>query len=220
LFDRKLGMYRVNASLAGLTHEIGRARAFPPGWLENESIWMHMAFKYLLELLRAGLYPEFFADLQKGLPAFMDPAVYGRSPLENSSFIASSAHPDESLHGNGFVARLSGSTAEFLSLWVRMTAGPQPFLMQGGDLVLELRPALPGWLFKEDGTFSFRFLGCCDVTYHNPARGDTFAPGTAPKRLVLQPRRGAAVTLEGGIIPDPYARMVRDGQIKSIGVSF
>ncbi len=35
LFDGKLEMYRLNASLEALPHEIGRARAFTPGWLEN-----------------------------------------------------------------------------------------------------------------------------------------------------------------------------------------
>jgi hypothetical protein len=177
---------------------------------------MHMAFKYLLELLRAGLYEEFFTDLKTGLPAFLDPVVYGRSPLENSSFIVSSAHPDPALHGNGFVTRLSGSTAEFLSIWLRMTAGPQPFRLRGDALVLEVRPALPGWLFREDGTFSFRFLGACDVTYHNPAKGDTFR--RTPKRFKLQPCLCEPVILEGDAIPSPYAGMVRDGQIQSIDV--
>ena len=101
-------MFKVNAPLESQSHEIGRARAFTPGWLENESIWMHMSFKYLWELQKAGLYEAFFEALKNHLPPFMDPQVYGRSPLENSSFIVSSAHPDESLHGNGFVARLSG----------------------------------------------------------------------------------------------------------------
>ena len=98
------------------------------------------------------------------------------------------------------------------------TAGPQPFRLRGGDLVLELRPALPGWLFKEDCTFSFRFLGCCNVTYHNPGRGDTFAPGRSPKRVTLQPHGAAAISLEGSTVPAPYARMVRDGQVESIAV--
>jgi len=35
LFDRKLKMYKVNASLAEQPHDIGRARAFPSGWLEK-----------------------------------------------------------------------------------------------------------------------------------------------------------------------------------------
>uniref|UniRef100_A0AAE9IE22 Uncharacterized protein n=1 Tax=Paenibacillus polymyxa TaxID=1406 RepID=A0AAE9IE22_PAEPO len=65
LYDRKLGMYKVNESLAGQPFELGRSRAFTPGWLENESIFMHMEFKYLLECLRAGLYTEFFQTLKK-----------------------------------------------------------------------------------------------------------------------------------------------------------
>ncbi len=64
LFDQELKMYKVNASLADQPHDIGRARAFVPGWLENESIWLHMEYKYLLEVLRAGLYEEFYADFQ------------------------------------------------------------------------------------------------------------------------------------------------------------
>jgi hypothetical protein len=86
-----LGMYKVNVSLDDQPHEIGRARAFTPGWLENESIWLHMAFKYLLELLNAGLYDEFFDALQHHLPAFMDAEVYGRSPLRIA--LSSSAAP-------------------------------------------------------------------------------------------------------------------------------
>ena len=137
LYDRKLGMYKVNAPLAGQSHEIGRARAFTPGWLENESIWLHMEYKYLLEVLRAGLYEEFYADFKRALVCFQDPQVYGRSPLENSSFLVSSAHPDESLHGAGFVARLSGATAEFLSIRTTMMAGRHRFFVQDGKLCLQ-----------------------------------------------------------------------------------
>ena len=135
LYDRKLGMYKVNASLEDQSHEIGRARAFTPGWLENESIWLHMEYKYLLEVLRAGLYEEFYEDFKRALICFQDPEVYGRSPLENSSFLVSSAHPDESLHGAGFVARLSGATAEFLSIWTTMMAGRQALLPPGRQAV-------------------------------------------------------------------------------------
>jgi hypothetical protein len=159
LYDDKLGMYRVNASLEDQPHDIGRARAFSPGWLENGSIWLHMSYKYLLELLRAGLYEQFFAELPTNLVPFMDPAVYGRSPLENSSFIVSSAHPDESLHGAGFVARLSGSTAEFLSMWQLMMSGPQPFVMNNGELQLALRPICPATGSTRSGKLSFRLLG-------------------------------------------------------------
>jgi len=52
-------MYKVNAPLANLPLDIGRARAFTPGWLENESIWLHMEYKYLLEVLRADFTKNF-----------------------------------------------------------------------------------------------------------------------------------------------------------------
>jgi len=219
LYDRKLGMYKVNAPLAGESHELGRCRAFTPGWLENESVWLHMEYKYLLELLRAGLYDAFFADARSALVPFFDPAVYGRSPLENSSFIVSSAHPDESLHGGGFVARLSGATAEFLSIWTLMMAGRQPFFMQDGQLHLALKPALPGWLFREDGTLTFKFLGHCAVTYHNPERRDTFAEGMDIRQSVLHLDDGDVI-IEGPIIPAPYAEQVRAGKVAMINVYF
>ena len=121
-------MYKTSSSLEEMSYEIGRSRAFTPGWLERESIFMHMEFKYLLSVLKSGLYEEFFNDLKTALPPFMDPQVYGRSVLENSSFIASSVNPNSLLHGQGFVARLSGTTAEFLSMWQLMMMGKEAFL--------------------------------------------------------------------------------------------
>jgi hypothetical protein len=220
LFDQKLGMYKVNASLKDESHEIGRAKAFPPGWLENESIWLHMEYKYLLELLRSGLFEEFYGAIQTALVPFQPPARYGRSPLENSSFIASSAHPDPLLHGVGFVARLSGSTAEFLSIWTAMMAGKQPFRMGDGGLELRLSPALPGWFFTEEGTVGFRFLGQCDVTYHNPRRLDTFADGVEPRRIILWPSESGSVEIEGNAIGSPYAEMIRNGEIDRVELFF
>jgi hypothetical protein len=125
-------------------------------------------------MLRAGLFPEFWEEVQSGMVAFMDPEVFGRSPLEAASFIVSSSYPDERLHGTGFLARLSGSTAEFLSMWHLMFQGPTPFVhdAESGALSLKLEPALPAWLFTDDGTVEFNFLGRVAVTYHNP-RGAT-----------------------------------------------
>jgi hypothetical protein len=212
-------MYKVNASLEEQSHEIGRARAFTPGWLENESIWLHMEYKYLLEVLRAGLYDEFSEDLGRALICFQDPEVYGRSPLENSSFLVSSAHPDESLHGAGFVARLSGATAEFLSIWTTMMAGRQPFFLQDGKLCLQFKPSLPGWLFDTEGRLSFTFLGQVRVAYHNHDRRDLFPENglsTGPVILHLADQR--QIEFPEGIIGEPYAQMVRSGQITNIDV--
>ncbi|MFX1548054.1 MAG: cellobiose phosphorylase, partial [Promethearchaeota archaeon] len=117
LFDQKLKMYKLNESLDKQPIDIGRAKAFTAGWLENESIWLHMQYKFLLEVLKQGLYNEFFSDFKNIIIPFLNPEVYGRNLTENSSFIVSSAFIDENLHGTGFYARLSGATAEFLHIW-------------------------------------------------------------------------------------------------------
>ncbi|MFN2305199.1 MAG: cellobiose phosphorylase [Anaerolineales bacterium] len=219
LFDQELRMLKVNASLAGESHEIGRARAFTPGWLENESIWMHMAFKYLLELQNADLDAQFFEALRVHLPAFMNPEIYGRSPLENSSFIVSSVHPDKNLHGVGFVARLSGSTAEFLSMWVRMTIGAHPFRYEDGFLVLAPQPRLPGWLFKEDGTFAFHFLGSCLITYRNPSKLNTYDAGIAIKSIELH-SGDETLRIDGPEIHGDLAERVRKGEFNRMDCYF
>lgn len=170
LYDRKLKMYKISENLDRESRNIGRVKAFPRGWLENESVWMHMSYKFYLELLRGGLYGEFWSEAKTGLCAFMDPAVYGRSPLEVSSFIVSSVFPDAKLHGTGFVARLSGATAEFLSMWFIMMAGQSPFVWKNQSLYLEFKPILPGWLFDSQGNLTFTFLGHTAVTYKNPSK--------------------------------------------------
>jgi hypothetical protein len=218
LYDRTLKMYKTNEPLESQPMEIGRLRAFTPGWLENESIFLHMEYKYLLEILKAGLYEEFFEDFRNILVAFQDPARYGRSPMENSSFIVSSAHPDKSLHGAGFVARLSGVAAEFLSIWRIMMAGKNPFYVQDGGLRLSLKPVLPGWLFTETGTLTFTFLGHTTVTYHNPERLDTYLPGIGSYQVVLYLEDDQQVTLENGVVSAPYAEMVRNGQVSSMDI--
>ncbi|MEJ5256625.1 MAG: cellobiose phosphorylase [Fervidobacterium sp.] len=218
LYDRKLRMYKVNASLENQSIEIGRAKAFTPGWLENESIWVHMEYKYMLELLRSGLYDEFFEDFKNVMIAFLDPAIYGRSPLENSSFIASSANPDEKVHGTGFVARLSGATAEFLSIWRIMMAGKNPFRVDNGKLVLVFEPVLPGWLFDENNKISFKFLGNCTVTYVNPDRLDTYKVDYSKQRVTLFLNDGERISLSGGLIEEKYAKMVRNGKVDRIEI--
>jgi len=218
LFDQKLGMFRVCTSLAGESHEIGRARAFTPGWLENESIWTHMSFKYLLGLLEARLYDQFFTHFWKSLPLSMDPQVYGRSILENSSFIVSSTHPDSTLHGAGFVARLTGAAAEFLSIWRIMMTGKQPFFVDRDQLHLHLEPVIPGWLFTSSGTLAFKFLGNTNLTYHNPDHLDTFNPNTVINNIVLKLRDGNKIEISNDVIPPPYAEMVRNAQVNSMEV--
>jgi hypothetical protein len=220
LYDRKLGMYKVNADLSKESDEIGRTRIFPAGWLENESIWLHMEYKYLLELLRCGLTKEFFEEMRRAMIPFLDPEVYGRSILQNSSFIVSSAHEDKNLHGQGFVARLSGSTAEFLHIWLLMNMGLKPFsLDEQGRLTLKFEPLLPSWLFAR--SYSFKLFAKTLVTYHNPRAKDTFgAQGVKAQKIVLSYPNRKSIEVAGSVLGEAHARDVREGLLEKIDVYF
>lgn len=221
LFDTKLKMYKVTGSLARMPEEIGRCRAFAPGWLENESIWMHMEYKYLLELLKQGLYEEFYADFRNVLIPFQKPERYGRSILENSSFLVSSAFPYPEMHGNGFVARLSGSTVEFLQIWLCMNIGTRPFTLdQKGDLTFRIAPLLAGSLFDaKNKTYSFRLFDTTQVVYHNPSRKNTFGDaGAVVRKIVFADQDGNQVSIESDTLPAPYAAQVRNCRISRIDV--
>jgi len=220
LFDKKLKMYKVTAPLSSMPEEIGRCRVFTPGWLENESIWLHMEYKYLLEILKQGLNEEFYADLKNVFIPFQKPEIYGRSILENSSFLVSSAFPDKKLHGNGFVARLSGSTAEFLQIWLLMNLGKRPFFLdKHRKLNLRFCPILAGWLFDKSGMYKFNFLGKIEVTYHNPGRKDTFGKrSVSVKKIIFKDKDAKPVQLDQDTIPSPYAEQIRSRQIKQIDI--
>jgi len=219
LYDGKLRMFKTSVSLENEPHEIGRIRAFTAGWLERESVFLHMSYKYVLELLRSGLHAEYEEELQHSLVPFMDPAVYGRSTLENSSFIATAVNPDPHVVGRGFYARLSGSTAEFLSMWIGMLAGEKPFRMDDGKLVLEFRPVLPSWLFDEQGIISFRFLGHTEVTYRNPRRGSTYGDRAVTiKSLALKAADGTELSVDGPAVAGGWAEKVRCGQVAAIEI--
>lgn len=219
LYDKKLQMFKISGSLESLPNEVGRARAFTPGFLENESVFLHMEYKYLLGLLKAGLYGEYFSLIRKVLVPFMSPEVYGRSILENSSFIVSSANPDPSLHGRGFVARLSGSNAEMLNMWLAMTAGEKPFRYEDGTLKLRFEPALPDWLFK-DGRLSFTFLGQTTVTYHNPRSIPLYGDNVRASRIAVTYNDGTVYQQNSDILEGEMAIDVRNGKVKALDVYF
>lgn len=218
LYDRKLSMYKVNASLKDASYEIGRAKAFTPGWLENESIWLHMEYKYLLELLKSGLYKEFFEDLHKAAIPFLDPKVYGRSIFENSSFIASSKNPNEKYHGKGFVARLSGSTVEFINMWKIMMFGRKPFYMDNGELSLSFQPAVPKYLIGERDTISAKFLGTTTVIYVLGKNRELIPGEYSVKLMECTDESGNLYTINGSAIRGNLAKSVRDGRMKTIKV--
>ena len=216
LYDTKLSMYKVNASLEQASYELGRARAFTPGWLENESIWLHMEYKYLLELIRSGMYEEFFDDFHKAAVPFLDPGIYGRSIYENSSFIASSRNPNEKLHGKGFVARLSGSTIEFISIWKLMMFGRNVFALKNGELVFAPSPAIPEYLIPEDKVVLATLLGEIAVEYRMEEKRD-YIPGTytvKDMRFIYKNKSEVNVTAE--CVSGKLAEDVRAGRVERI----
>lgn len=222
LRDRGLKMYYLSASLEGQTYDMGRQIAFAPGWLENQSIWMHMSYKYYLQLLRGKLYKQFFSEFREGgiLP-FMNATTYGRPLTECSSFIASSAFPDPSIHGMGFLARLSGSTAEFMDIYKLMFLGPSPFyLNKDKEVEFQVMPALPTWLFvdesadgdallDEDGQYivSFKLFGQIPVTYHNPDAKELY--GVPPNKYVITMKDGSTETVKDSFVPTNLALKIR-----------
>lgn len=240
LYDKKLKMYKLNMSLAKESEEIGRTKFFMPSWLENESIWLHMEYKYLLEILRCGFYDEFYEEFFNVLIPFNPPDRYGRSILENSSFLVSSEFEDKNLWGNGFVARLSGSTAEFLHIWLLLNIGESAFNMDAGNrLSLEFDPILSKDMFTrkkskyeyfnnsgivkrvelDKNEFAFLFLSDVLVVYHNPKRKNTFGKDAVkPKQIQFQDVNDKKIIIDGNVVGAPYAQQIRERNIKRVDV--
>ena len=218
LYDEKLSMYKVNASLQDASFELGRARAFTPGWLENESIWLHMEYKYLLELIRNGMYEVFFEDFHKAAIPFLDKEVYGRSIYENSSFIASSKNSNKAYHGKGFVARLSGSTIEFISMWKQMMFGSHILSMKNGELYFTPQPAVPAYLIPENGKVSAMLFGKTKVTYQFADVAD-YIPGRYEiTSMKFTYENGSVANVNTAIAGEKTARDIRDGLVTSIEI--
>ena len=167
VYDKTLKIYKPCADIDDAPFEIGRVHAFTKGWLERECDFLHMTYKYLLGLLKAGMYKEFYSECKTNLIYNMDPYVYGRSPIESSSFVVPTCNPDSKLHGQGFFARLTGANAEFLDMYNTMIFGKNLFTYENDTLRLNLDPKLDKSFFKEDGTFTFKLLNKIKVTYIN-----------------------------------------------------
>lgn len=216
LYDEKLAMYKTSASIEECSMENGRCRAFTPGWQERENVFLHMEYKYILAMIKAGLYDEYYETITRALIPFLDPNMYGRSTLENSSFLASSVNPNEDIHGRGFVARLSGSTTEMISMWIEMFMGGKVFTYEDGKLVLHFEPKIANWLFDE-GKVTFRLLSNCDITYVNNTGKNTYGDDAAVVSKVEI--NGEVVSTENRIVGE-LAEAVRDGKVDKITVYF
>ncbi|MGR8929638.1 MAG: hypothetical protein ACU836_03280 [Gammaproteobacteria bacterium] len=235
LFDGKLGMYRLNVPLGEQALDLGRIGVFNDGWLENGSIFLHMHYKFVLEMLRAGLADEFYANIEQLLVAFRNPEQYKRNPAENSSFLVSSGFSvDPRQHGRGCVARLSGSTVEFLHLWTHLFLGPSPFSVQQGVLRFQPAPVLHGSLFSDrvqmlkpfgreeslpDASAACAIFGSTLLVYLNPQRNNTYGEGgVSPCRYHLRRRNGDTQTVSSAYLEGENADALRRGEYRRVDV--
>lgn len=218
LYDAPLKIYKTSAPLDQQSMEIGRIRAFTPGWLERESAFLHMTYKYMLGLLKAEAYPSFFEAMQNGLTCFMKPEVYGRSPLENSSFIATTNNPDSSKHGQGFYARLSGSTAEVISMWKRLLLGTNLFTYPQGKLQFQVQPAIPLDYFK-DGKIETTLFATTKIRLliTEPIKATDKALHVVGYRLML-PKQNQPIVIQGSLIQGEQALAIRQKRYSEIEV--
>ncbi|MCA0386238.1 MAG: cellobiose phosphorylase [Firmicutes bacterium] len=211
LYDTALKTYKTSEPLDHMSHEIGRIRAFTPGWLERESNFLHMTYKYLLGLLKGGLYDVFYEEIKTNWVCFMDPVVYGRSPLENSSFIASSVNPNPKVHGQGFVSRLSGSVAEMLSMWHLMMFGHQLFTYDG-VLRFTPKPILHEDLFV-DGRVETTLFNHIAFIIDNPTGLATYAADVEIAHYTVDGEQVDEIKGE-------LAQKIRDKKVKQIIMTY
>lgn len=209
IYDKKLGIYKTCAAIDDAPFEIGRVHAFTKGWLERECDFLHMTYKYLLGLLKVGLYDEFYEEIKKNFPIYMKPEVYGRNPIENSSFIVPTCNPDESKHGQGFFARLTGANAEMMNMFAILFIGENLFEMVDGQLTFHLNPHLHKDLFDDNGEVSFMLFGTTKIIYHNLKKQSTYESS----RLVY-----TINNVRYNEVPSEIAYAIRDGKIKQIDV--
>jgi hypothetical protein len=219
IYDKKLGMFKTSESLNDENFDIGRIRVFTPGWLERESVFLHMTYKYLLGLLKSGLYDEYYVAMQTNFVPFLNPEVYGRSILENSSFIASSVNPDPHVHGQGFVSRLSGSNAEVLNLWYLMMVGKGGFKYDQ-HLSFEFAPILSQTFFGDEGIVSFKFLSHTLITYINKTGKSTYGEDKAVVDYVEVYQDGKTDRISSANLGEKHAMALREGQLSAIKVYY
>jgi len=216
IYDKELKIYKTSGKLEAEEIEIGRIRAFTEGWLERESSFLHMVYKYVLGLLKAGMYEEFFEEIKNNLVCFMDPNVYGRNILENSSFIVPTNNPDKEIHGKGFLPRLSGSTIEALDIWYTMMTGGKPFIIEDNKLLFKPNPKIQKEFFKEDGTLSFNFMKDTLITYHNEDMIDTYKECKVYK--IELTKDNSTETFMNEYVHKDQALKIRDGFYNKIDI--
>ncbi|NQT21843.1 MAG: hypothetical protein HQ579_00210, partial [Candidatus Omnitrophica bacterium] len=161
---------------------------------------------------------------------------YGRSILENSSFIVSSEFFDKELHGGGFIARLTGATTEFLHILRVMNLGETPFTLVNGKLSFKPEPVLRKDLFTKNSqniefyfkngkkkvklpkdSYAFSIFTNTLLIYNNPKKKNTFGKNAVRVlQFTVREISGKESVVEGPYLKEPFASALREGRIDSI----
>ena len=134
--------------------------------------------------------------------------------LASCAFVAASVTPAPDTHGRGYVGRLSGSTAEMLSLWKMMFVGNGGFEEKDGKACFRFAPLLRADLFDENGEAAFTLCGSCCVVYHNKTGRNTYGGDKATVRKI----EVAGKTFAGDLLPATESAGIRSHSLKRIDV--
>lgn len=208
LKDHKTKFYQTSISLDECDPLIGRITRFSKGWLERESNFLHMTYKYLLGLLRAGLHKEFFKEMKDNFVCFMDPNKYGRSPIENCSFLVTSNNPNKARHKEGEYARLTGANAEVIDMFYRLIIGEHLFMYDNDGLHLTINPSLTKEFFDNNKEVK-AYISGINFTLYNPNMIDTYLSNKIS--YVIDNK-------EYDVVPNDISIAIREGNIKDIKV--
>nr|MDE5966845.1 hypothetical protein [Lachnospiraceae bacterium] len=118
-----------------------------------------------------------------------------------------------------FVARLSGSTAEFLQMWELMMFGEKLFSVENGELTLTLSPAIPSYLVPEDGRVSATLFGTTEVVYEAGNSRDLIPGAYKVTAYEITCADGSVEKIQAPCLVGEAAKKVRDGKVKKLTVT-
>ncbi|MFA6614263.1 MAG: hypothetical protein WCS83_05735, partial [Endomicrobiia bacterium] len=121
----------------------------------------------------------------------------------------------------GFVARLSGSTAEFIDMWITIVLGKKPFTIDSNNnLIFKLSPIIHSSYFDKDGKFSAKLFSTTDIIYANKSKKSTYLPEVQIKKIEIVWNSGKKDIIDGCEVIGQFAQDIRNRQAKSITVIF
>jgi hypothetical protein len=170
-----------------------------------------------VQLLKSGLYPAYFKALKTHLPIYRNPKQYGRSPLENSSFIATSRNPNTRVHGKGYVARLTGTTAEMLTMHHMMAFGKHPFILnESAQVIFQPQPILPSYFFDERGQFETTLFSTTRIAYLKTNKQSTYDQYPNTIQRIIVEEEGNEIAFNLHYLPHEYTIKLRNKRLQKI----